>query len=175
MNRIEARSESDPDLLRRYRAGDEAAFGTVYRRHARPLFLYAFSMTRDPSLAEDFLQQAFLKVLALEPEAVGESLRGLLFASVRNLMRDRIRKVEVERRHYPRLEVERPDAGVSPDELEALSRALDQLPPEQREAVVMKIHGNLTFAEMAGVLGEPEPTLKSRYRYGLQKLSELLR
>jgi len=174
MDRTETGSVSDRELLRRYRAGDLGAFGFVYRRHSRFLYLYACSMTRDPALSEDLLQQAFLKVLVPDPGSLGESVKALLFTSVRNLVRDRLRKADVERRHYPLLQAARPESAVSPQDLEALSCALDRLPGEQREAVVMKVHGGLTFSEIADVLGEPEPTVKSRYRYAIQKLSELL-
>jgi RNA polymerase sigma-70 factor (ECF subfamily) len=169
-----AANDSDRELLRRYRSGDMAAFGLVYRRHARFLYLYACSMTRDPAVAEDLLQQAFLKVLLREPASLGESLRGLLSTSLRNLFRDQLKHSEVERRHFPRLCSALPESSGSPGDLETLSWALGRLPPEQREAVLLKTYGGLTFAEIAGVLGEPEPTVKSRYRYALQKLSELV-
>ena len=172
--RTEAGGESDKDLLLRHHVGDAGAMGVLYRRHARFLFLYAVSMTRDPSLAEDLLQQAFLKVLTLDSVPRGDSIKGLLCASIRNLMRDGLRKADAERRHFPRLQAARPETAPSPEELEALSRALDQLPPDQREAVTMKCHGDFTFAEIARILDQPEPTVKSRYRYGIQKLSELL-
>jgi RNA polymerase sigma-70 factor (ECF subfamily) len=53
--------------------------------------------------------------------------------------------------------------------------AVESLPDEQREAVVMRIYGNLTFDEMAKALGEPLQTVASRYRRAIEKLSEKMK
>jgi RNA polymerase sigma-70 factor (ECF subfamily) len=58
--------------------------------------------------------------------------------------------------------------------MEDLSRALALLPEEQREAVILKIHGDLTFAEIGQAAGIPEATAKARYRYALEKLGRLV-
>ena len=57
---------------------------------------------------------------------------------------------------------------------EAVAHALAELPDEQREAVVLKVWGGLTFAEIAQSVGAPLNTVAARYRYGLEKLSGLL-
>jgi RNA polymerase sigma-70 factor (ECF subfamily) len=168
---------TDLELLQRYRSGDTEAMGLFYRRYCRPLYLYACSLTRDPLRAEDVVQQAFVRLLELNPAAIGR-VRGLLYVIARNLIRDDQRRESASRKHYPRLETNPPTDNGAPsigaDRLEALSRALQRLPEEQREVVILKIHGDLTFAEIAETAGVPEPTAKARYRYALEKLGALV-
>lgn len=163
--------ETDERLLERYRAGDRSAVGEFYRRHCRAVFLYAFSLTRDRALAEDVVQQAFVRLLQQDPRAVS-SVRGLLFTIARNLVRDDLRRAAASKTAYPLLEpaADAPD----PEQLQALSRALNGLPEEQREVVVLRIYAGLPFAEIAATLDVPEPTVKSRYRYALKRMEEEL-
>lgn len=163
--------ETDERLLERFRAGDGSAVGEFYRRYCRPVFLYAFSLTRDRALAEDVVQQTFVRLLQQDPRGIA-SVRGLLYAIARNLVRDDLRRAAASKTAYPILEstTEAPDS----DRLKALSRALNELPDEQREVVLLRIHAGLPFAEVAAALGVPEATVKSRYRYALKRMEELL-
>jgi RNA polymerase sigma-70 factor (ECF subfamily) len=102
---------------------------------------------------------------------VGEP-KPYLFRAVRNAALNHIRGQSRE--------VELGDAGVwleSPDgSVEtglALQSALKTLPGEQREVVVLKIWGELTFEESAAIIGISPNTAASRYRYGLEKLREI--
>lgn len=169
----------DGDLVLRYRSGDPTVLEVFYRRYCRLLYLYAFSITRDAVQSEDIVQEAFLKVLGRDPALTKESVKGLLCAAVRNLVRDDRRHAAVSRKHHPVLQgVKSGSSSEDPSEtvkrMEALSWALDQLPSEQREAVILKVHADLTFSAIALLTSEPESTIKSRYRYAIQKLGELL-
>jgi RNA polymerase sigma-70 factor (ECF subfamily) len=84
-----------------------------------------------------------------------------------------------------RLKHERPGTGATPDPLflpdpdlnlrrQAVEEALTHLPPDQREILVLKIWSDLTFAQIAGVLGINPNTAASRYRYALSRLESLL-
>lgn len=163
--------ETDERLLDRYRGGDLAAVGEFYRRYCRPVFLYAFSLTRDRAQAEDVVQQTFVRLLQQDPNGIG-SVRGLLFAIARNLIRDDLRRAAASKSAWPVLE---PAAeGPDPEQLQALSRALNGLPDDQREVVILRIYAGLPFAEIAGTLGVPEATVKSRYRYALTRMEAQL-
>ena len=63
---------------------------------------------------------------------------------------------------------------VLPDELERVNSAMRQLPPEQREVIVLKFFHGMTFNEIGKVAGISPNTAASRYRYGLDKLKLLL-
>jgi RNA polymerase sigma-70 factor, ECF subfamily len=165
---------TDEELLESYRRGDLGAVGLFFQRYGRPLYLYAFSMTSDRAQAEDVVQQAFVRLLERDPRAI-DSVRGLLYAIAGNLVRDDLRRAAVSRRTWPVLAFTRAEEPGDREHAETLSRALSELPAEQREVVILKIHADLTFAAIAAALGVPEATAKSRYRYALEKLGELLR
>jgi RNA polymerase sigma-70 factor, ECF subfamily len=160
-------SAMDREMLRRYQAGDADAFMELYRRYSRPLAAYARTLTHDASRSEDLVQETFLRLMNLDPSRPNTELRPYLYAVVRNLAADFARREEVRRRPPP----SRPAAPV---EQESVAEALAALPPEQREAVVLKIFGGLTLAEVAEVTAVSEPTATSRYRYALEKLARIL-
>jgi RNA polymerase sigma-70 factor (ECF subfamily) len=142
----------------------------LYEIHGRALFAYACAFVRDPSDAEDVVQEVFLRLL--RGVATGSLSPGYLFRAVRNGalndIRRRSREVDL-------------DGGVqwlesSSDSSEtalALQSALRVLPEEQREVVVLRVWGQLTFDEIAGVMDISPNTAASRYRYGLMKLKEV--
>ena len=143
----------------------------LYETHGRALLAYACALLRDPSAAEDALHQVFLSVLRGRASIDGDP-KAYLFRSVRNAAFNHIRGQARE--------VELADGGVwleSPDgSVEtsmALQSALNALPDEQREVIVLKMWGQLTFEEAAAVIGIPPNTAASRYRYGLEKLKEI--
>jgi RNA polymerase sigma-70 factor (ECF subfamily) len=143
----------------------------LYERHGRALLAYACALLRDPSAAEDVLHQVFLNVLRGKASIDGEPVR-YLFRAIRNTALNHIRGQSRE--------VELAGAGVwleSPDGSTetslALQSALQTLPAEQREVVVLKIWGQLTFDEAAAVIGVSPNTAASRYRYGLEKLKQV--
>ena len=143
----------------------------LYEEHGRALLAYACALVRDPSAAEDVLHQVFLNLLRGKRTIDGEPA-AYLFRSVRNTALNHIRGQARE--------VELADGGVwleSPDGSRetamALQSALKSLPDEQREVVVLKIWGQLTFEEAAAVIGISPNTAASRYRYGLEKLKDI--
>jgi RNA polymerase sigma-70 factor (ECF subfamily) len=164
---------TDAELLARHGSGDPGAFAALYRRHIRPLWLYARSLTGDPALSEDLVQEAFVRVLRMPPSEIRDSVQGLLYSAVRNLARDEARRTAVRERVHPSL-APRPGSGPDRELAEAVSRAIDRLPETQREVVVLKVWAGLTFAEIAAVSETPAPTVMSRYRYAIEKLAELL-
>jgi RNA polymerase sigma-70 factor, ECF subfamily len=64
--------------------------------------------------------------------------------------------------------------GASPESAVAVEEALSRLPRAQREVVVMKVFGGLTFDEIAAAMGGSQNTAASRYRYGIEKLKAAL-
>lgn len=174
-----AESPSDGDLVGRFRAGDLEALQAMYRRYSGPLYLYACSLTGDPARAEDLVQEAFVRLLAAARGHLRESIRPFLYAIVRNLARDESRRTSVERGHAPVLALRAARTEFTDPEsrkrLElAVARALERLPEEQREAVVLKVYAGMTFEEIAEVAAIPQGTAISRYRYAVEKLGELL-
>ena len=143
----------------------------LYEDHGRALLAYACALLRDPSAAEDVLHQVFLNVLRGRA-AINVSPAGYLFRAVRNTALNHVRGMsrEVELKDHG-VWLESPDGSTETSM--ALQSALKQLPEEQREIVVLKIWGALTFDEAAQVIGISPNTAASRYRYGMEKLKQI--
>lgn len=139
--------------------------GTLYDAWASRLLAYMMTITRDRSQAEDALQNLFVKLATSRPDLRDPSV--YLFRAARN------EAIRVSRRRPDRpladLEVLAAPAGSA-----AVRDALDHLPAEQMDVVVLHVFEGLSFREAAGVLGIPQDTAASRYRYALEKLRGLL-
>jgi RNA polymerase sigma-70 factor, ECF subfamily len=156
------------------------ALDELYDRYAAAMYAYACLLARSSAEAEDVLQNTFVR-LVRHRDRLGraENLRAYLFGMLRNealrnrsrwhrwwhgdLAAGRVRFVEA-------------DAGAPPDrgQAEAVERAMALLPPAQREVVYLKVWQEMTFAEIADLLGLSPNTAASMYRYGLAKLKEML-
>ena len=143
----------------------------LYEEHGRALLAYACALLRDPSAAEDVLHQVFLKLLRGRTSMNGAPLP-YLFRAVRNTALNHIRgqSREVELGDHA-VWLESPDG--SRETSVALQSALKSLSAEQREIVVLKVWGQLTFEEAAAVIGVSPNTAASRYRYGIDKLKDI--
>ena len=145
----------------------------LYRRHGAALVLFAAAMTGDRSRAQDAVHQVFLRLLQRGGMAHAADPKAYLFMSVRNAI---LNEARLRERNVPI------DAGCGwfdpPNRDYAaeagLRRALDSLSEEQRQVTVLHIWGELTFAQIADVLGLSANTAASRYRYALAKLREVL-
>ena len=172
----------DRELLLSWQGGSEGAFAAFYDRHSRPLYAYCVSLVGERGAAEELVQETFLAVvrraasLELRPE-----MRPFLFTVARNAAHDRARR---ERRGRAALQRRREDAVVRAAaaermnghavDAERLNRLLHELPAEQREAIVLKELGDMTYAEVAALTEAPENTVVSRCRYAARKLRQML-
>jgi RNA polymerase sigma-70 factor (ECF subfamily) len=165
--------------LEQARAGDAAAFATVYDRHAAAAYGLARRMLRSPAAAQDVVQEAFLGLWRSESYCAEKgSLRGFLLRIVRNRAIDALRKER--RRPEARTDgtgvlylssADRTDVEVEQRETELLLRAaLNKLPDAQHRALELAFFGDLTHNEIALRLDEPIGTIKGRIRLGLEKL-----
>lgn len=156
---------------------DEAAVRALYDRHAGPLLGWANKQFADPREAEEAVQdtivQAWRKADQYDPDRGSE--RAWLFGILRNTAVSRHRKTG------RRLRIVRPveltdDSAVSPDghdiELERaeIVDAINALSDDHRVVIVAAYYGGLRIGAIAGDLGVPEGTVKSRLYYGLRKL-----
>lgn len=165
---------------------DDAALGVLYDRYGRLAFGLAYRILGEPGVAEDVVQEAFLSVWrrASSFQAGRGSARSWLMSIVHNAAIDRRRgryrreqtDVQLDDVAY-RLETDTDDMfavvaeGIAAEQVRA---ALDELPPEQRQAIEMAYFSGLTHQEIAERTGTPLGTVKSRMRLGLKKLRTLL-
>jgi RNA polymerase sigma-70 factor, ECF subfamily len=143
-----------------------------YRQHGAALLLFALAMTGERSRAQDAVHQVFLKLLESGDLERARDPKAYLFGCVRNAVLD-------ERKRQDRNQPLDDSAWFSPPDRDYaaeqnLHNALVVLPVDQREAVVLHIWGELTFAQIADLLEVSSNTVASRYRYALNKLRELM-
>jgi RNA polymerase sigma-70 factor, ECF subfamily len=138
------------------------------------LLLFARQWVRSPADAEDIVQEAFVKFWRRNHRIDN---RALLYATVRSIALDLIRRDsrrarrEAEAFSDAEQSIE-PQFELGDESQRALAAAIDRLPHEQREVLVMKIWNELTFAEIATALGISNNTAASRYRYALNALKK---
>ena len=140
------------------------------------LVLFARQFVQSVADAEDIVQDAFVRFWRKQHSIAN---RALLFATVRSIALDMLRRDvrRARREANASLESEQtttPRFDMDHEELRALAAAVDRLPPDQREVLVMKIWNELTFADIATVLGISQNTAASRYRYALGNLKKSL-
>jgi RNA polymerase sigma factor (sigma-70 family) len=145
----------------------------LYRQHGAALLLFAISICGESSRAQDAVHQVFLKLIETNGIKNAFDPKAYLFASVRNnLLNDqksRQRNVPID---ADRLWFEPPDRDHAAEQ--NLRRALQSLPDDQRQVVVLHIWGELTFSQVAEILSISANTAASRYRYALTKLREAM-
>lgn len=153
-----------------------------YEQHGPALVAYASAILGDRNRAEDVLQQVFYKLLKGKMK-VSEPEKAYLFRAVRNtalsMTRRSGREVSLDdgaAEHGERTARTGQGWFEAPAELSywnsKLESAIRELPPEQSEALVMRIWGEMKFDEIASVLDISINTVASRYRYALARLRE---
>ena len=166
----------DLALLRRHQDGDTEAFGEIFRRHRDRMWAVALRTSRDPEVAADAVQDAFLNAFRRAGSFRGDSqVTTWLHRITVNACLDRLRRsrptVELEG-HEP---VEPRDHHTSVEVRLDVQGALARLPEGQRLALVLVDMHGLSVAEAAAVLEVAEGTVKSRCSRGREAMARLLR
>jgi RNA polymerase sigma-70 factor (ECF subfamily) len=168
-------------IFSRCQAGDQDAFGVLVDRHKGVLFGTAYLMTRDRDRAEDAVQAALIQMWRHLPSL---HLRGnlktwLVRIVVNEVLQQRRRKraptLTLEQVPEPPANSDGADTTLTRDEmLRSLKRAMDTLPSDQRQTVVLRYFSDLTVPEIAATMGCREGTIKSRLSRALDRLGRIL-
>ena len=176
---------ADDLLLDHLRAGDRAAVEQAYIAHHAPVRGFARKLVGDETAAEDIVHETFLVL----PKVIGRfrgdgSLRSFLLGIAVNCSRRHIRSAMRRRKAMDRLAVHvehtasmAADAGVELERkrlAQKLWSALDRLPHDQRTVFVLCEAEQRTSVEVAGIVGAPEGTVRTRLFHAKRKLRELL-
>ena len=172
----------DRILVRKFKSGSTDALRRIYEKYESYLLTLAANLLSDPNAAEDIVQDVFISfVQSADRFRLKGSLRAYLATCVANRARDYIRKrhrqktVTVDRAGQIASDSDGPVQLVANNEqLRRLSMAMTHLPYEQREAVVLHLHGSFKFRQIAKLQNVSIKTAQSRYRYGLDKLRSIL-
>ncbi|MEY2440144.1 MAG: hypothetical protein QOI34_1529 [Verrucomicrobiota bacterium] len=140
------------------------------------LLLFARQWVRSRADAEDIVQEAFVRFWRRNHNIEN---RALLYATVRSVALDLIRRDSRRARRETEVFLEsdqstEPHFEAGDESQRVVAAAVDQLPHEQREVLVMKIWNELTFAEIGQALEISQNTAASRYRYALAALKKSL-
>jgi RNA polymerase sigma-70 factor (ECF subfamily) len=159
------------------RRGDLSALGRLFDLTSARLVRYGKALTRNQADAEDALQAALVRV-AVHPQLLANAR--LPWPYFLQIVRNEALKIVQRKQPLQSLEAlfeqwTVDDADAEREESAARVRAaLQRLPAEQAEVVVLRMWEEMTFAEIALVIGESANTIASRYRYALQKLTRYL-
>ena len=173
----------DRQLVRRIEGGDEEAFRSLFDAYGSSAMALAARVLRQPHLAEEIVQEAFLS-LWLSPGLYDErrgSVKAWLMTMVHHRAVDTVRREEAQRRRADDLVAgfreATPDPSEeiveivgAPAEREAVRRALDALPPEQREVLGLMYFEGLSQTQVAEETGAPLGTVKSRALLGMRRM-----
>ena len=179
---IETIMIEDKILIYRFKQGSRSALQRIYEKYHRYLLTLAVALLNDVHSAEDVVHDFFVSFSGTAYRLkINGSLKWYLATCVANRARDRIRTrkrqgVDLEYAESMCSDAATPETTViCNEELQRLNQALDQIPYEQREAVILHIRGQLKFRTIAEIQDVPVQTVQSRYRYGLDKLRTLLK
>ena len=172
---------SDEDLLEQFRAGDRLAFEVLVRRYQRPVLGVARRFCDDLDDAEDVAQRAFINAAQRAGGWRGGSFKSWLFRIAVNLAknhkRDNARFDRSEAAQEKESTPTEADADARIEDAQrkrAVREAIAKLPNRQREVLLLRVDGDLAFAEVAAALGITEVNAKVNVHHAVQKLKGLL-
>ena len=179
---------SDETLMLAYQEGDPSAFEVVLKRYEKGIYHFALRMVGNRAQAEEITQECFLRVIkASSHYRASASFRNYLYRIARNLCVDGLRKrprkgwdAQSDTNQGDLLELlsdtnPGPESQVGIGQIrQVVRRALQGLPPDQREVFLLKEVRGMKLQDVATITGTNLNTVKSRLRYALIHLREQL-
>lgn len=171
----------DANLIYEILAGDAEAYAIVVKRYQKPIFNLMLRMTSSDEDARDLTQETFVRAYEkLEQYKASSPFFPWLYTIGMNLARDFQRRAKVSRNALETLSGQ-PDPPSNPAEglhenveAERVYQLLQTLPPDYREALVLRFQEGLSVGELASALGVSVSGAKMRVHRGLTRLRELL-
>ena len=171
---------TDEALFAAYRDGDMAAFDALYARYRQPVFLFLLRLGHNHAIAEDLFHDCWLRVVDDRGQFDGKHFRGWIYRIARNLSIDQMRKAQIRATD----DVDSAEASVNPvsterqqeaeDCVELIKQSIAALPMEQRDVFLLQQEADLTLQQIADLMAVGRETIKSRLRYAMQQLKQLM-
>ena len=163
---------NEKELLYRLAADDETAFRQLYNRYKDEVYAFAFGITRSVPLAEEIVQDSFLKLWQHRRE-LHDIIKfdSWFFTIARNLCYSALRKIALDRKIQAAREWQSEQAVATAEEIlitrenrELIEAAINQLPEQQRRIYKLSREGGLTYEEIAAELNISRNTVKEHLR-----------
>jgi RNA polymerase sigma-70 factor (ECF subfamily) len=169
-------------LVWKFNRGNRDVLRAIYEKYKNDLVTLAAALLSDVSSAEDVVHDVFVSFIGRSSKfRLTGSLKGYLATCVANGARNRNRagrrqhNVALDETNAPAADSDRPELrAVFGEELRQLTWALEQLPYEQREVLLLRSYSGLRFKTIAESQGVSENTARGRYRYAVDKLRSML-
>jgi RNA polymerase sigma factor (sigma-70 family) len=179
---------SDQELIHLYLKGNEASLETLIKRHQRAIFNVIYLLVRNRSLADDLFQETFIKIIQkLKDGNYNEEGKFLPWAArvARNLTIDHMRKMKRNVTitdsegndifNYIQIaEESKEDIMIKEQTERGIKQLVKLLPEEQREVLIMRHWGNMSFKEIADATGVSINTALGRMRYAISNLKKMM-
>lgn len=181
---------SDEDLMRRAQDADKQAFALLYERYSASVLSYLYRMLGSVEDVESIAQEVFLRAYRFRATyRYPQRLSTWLFTITRNLAINQARrKKRSPVRNITELNLEGIDISGDPyqvaaratddvekqEEIARVLKALDDLPTDQKEVIVLGVFQDLSYGEMEAITGTKAVTLRSRMFHGLKKLAKII-
>jgi RNA polymerase sigma-70 factor (ECF subfamily) len=169
-------------LILKFKLGDKDALRRIYEKYKNDLLKLAVALLNDVNTAEDVVEEVFT---AFAQSAATIRISGDLKSYLTICVVNRIRNTKRDRQRHEACDINESKGivcrskgpeqwAIMNEEMELLSRALVQIPYQQREVVTLYMQGGMTFKKIAKIQNASINTVQGRYRYGLNKLRSLL-
>ena len=181
---------SDEELMRRTQQGDKQAFSLIYERYSASVLSYLYRMLGSVEDVESIGQEVFLRAFRFAPTyRYPQKLSTWLFTITRNLAINQSRRRKRSPvRNITELNLEGIDMSGDPyqvatratddverrEEIARVLKALDELPTDQKEVIVLGVFQDLSYAQMEEITGTKAVTLRSRMFHGLKRLGRMM-
>jgi RNA polymerase sigma-70 factor (ECF subfamily) len=181
---------SDEELMRRTQNGDRQAFSLLYERYSASVLSYLYRMLGNLEDVESIAQEVFLRAFRFAPTyRFPQCFSTWLFTITRNLAINYSRRRKRSPvRNVTELNLEGVDISGDPvqvaqrstddvekqEEIARMLKALEDLPTDQKEVIVLGVFQDLSYAQMEEITGTKAVTLRSRMFHGLKRLARLL-
>jgi RNA polymerase sigma factor (sigma-70 family) len=171
---------ADNYLMAKVRDGDPEKLGLLYERYKRPLLGFFVGMVRDKELGEDLVQNTFMRILKYKHLFRGDGdFRTWMFHIARNVKNDHFRKNKIVHEKVEKWEDRIKDEGnlmqewQSDDEQRMLAIAMDKLPEDKREILLLSKYQEKKYKEIGEILGCTEGTVKVKVFRAIQDLKAI--
>ena len=171
----------DKQLVKQCKLGSKEALKRIYEKYKDYLLILAVGLVNNSSLAEDVVHDVFTNfVRDIEKFRLTGTLKGYLGTCVANRARNinkakQYTSIELNPAESEESQLNEPVSTiVCNEQLQQLNNAMTQLPYNQREVIMLHFHGSMTFQAIAQQQDISVNTIKSRYKYGIDKLRTIL-